>query len=273
MKTKERINVNHRALGTVVAVAAAFLAIVAPSQASMQIDSFTTTSSTTQAGAHPDLITSFTLHEPGVQEAARNVIFNAPTGLFANPSAALRCTSSDFAQQQCPPNGQVGLATVYANYKGVQSQLLGTAPIYNLAPGEDQTGLLGLIVPTVGIPIQIPVAVRTGSDFGLRFTVSELTQQFPLARADLIFWGFPESTAHTPQRFPKGAPGEPAGCPGLATAECAIGVEATIPNEPLIDNPTVCTSAPLRSTLDRPVLPGSCQSDGRERVLPADRWL
>ena len=97
MKTKERINVNHRALGTVVAVAAAFLAIVAPSHASMQIDSFNTTSSTTQAGGHPDLTTSFTLDEPGVEEAARNVIFNAPTGLFGNPHRVPHAPPSDFA--------------------------------------------------------------------------------------------------------------------------------------------------------------------------------
>jgi hypothetical protein len=250
MKTKERINVNSRTLGSVVAVAVGLLAIIAaPAQASMQISSFTSSSSNSQAGAHPDLTTSFTLDEPGVQEAAKNVIFNAPTGLFANPSAALRCTSLDFALEQCPSNAQVGLATIYANYEGNPSELLGTAPIYDLTPGEDQTGLLGLIVPTIGIPIQIPVAVRTASDYGLRFTVSELTQQFPLAQAKLTFWGYPVSPAHTLERFSKGEPGKPAGCPGSATASCAKGVAATIPNHPLIDNPTVCTGQPLRSTL------------------------
>ena len=241
---------NSRTLGPVVAIAVGLLAIIAaPAQASMQIGSFTSSSSNSQAGAHPNLITSFTLEEPGVEEAAKNVIFNAPTGLFANPSAALRCTSLDFALEQCPSNAQVGLATIYANYEGNPSDLLGTAPIFNLAPGEDQTGLLGLIVPSIGIPIQIPVAVRTASDYGLRFTVSELTQQFPLAGAELTFWGYPASPAHTIERFPKGEPGKPAGCPGAATASCAKGVSATIPNNPLIDNPTVCTGQPLVSTL------------------------
>jgi hypothetical protein len=250
MTKKERINVNSRAFGSAVAAAAVLLAImISPAQASMQIASFTVTSSNSQAGAHPNLSTSFTLDEPGVQEAAKNVVFNAPTGLFANPSAVLRCTSSDFALEQCPSNAQVGLATIYANYEGNPSELLGTAPIYNMAPGEDQTGLLGLIVPTVGIPIQIPVAVRTATDYGLRFTVSELTQMYPLAGAELTFWGYPASPTHTLERFSKGGPGEPAGCPGSVTASCAKGVTATIPNHPLIDNPTVCTGQPLQSSL------------------------
>ena len=33
------------------------------------------------------------------------------------------------------------------------------------------------------IPITIPVAVRTTSDYGLRFTVSDITQLTPLASA------------------------------------------------------------------------------------------
>jgi hypothetical protein len=221
----------------------------APAGAKMDVESFTTTSSDSQAGGHPDLITSFTLAEPGVSESAANIVFDAPRGLFGNPSAALRCTASDFALQQCPPNAQAGLVTVYANHNGSQGELLGTAPLFDLEPGPDQTGLFGLIVPIVRIPIQIPVEVRTGSDYGLRFTVSELTQIVPLARADITFWGFPASPDNTQDRFPIGAPGEPAGCPNAVDTSCASGVPASIPNRPLTMNPTVCTGQPLRTTL------------------------
>ena len=55
------------------------------------------------AGAHPDISTSFTLQQPGCPpEAAKNVIFNAPEGVFGNPYAITHCTSSDFALDQCP---------------------------------------------------------------------------------------------------------------------------------------------------------------------------
>ena len=96
--------------------------------------SFTTTSSTTQAGGHPDLRRSFTLDNPGDPEAAKNVIFNAPEGLFGNPNAITRCTPADFALDQCPPDSQVGLITVHANYEGDPNYLLGTAPSTTSCP-------------------------------------------------------------------------------------------------------------------------------------------
>jgi hypothetical protein len=225
-------------------------AVVAPAQASLQIDSFVTTSSTNQAGAHPDLSTSFTLHEAGVAEAARNVAFNAPTGLFGNPNVLLECSSSDFAFTRCAPDSQAGLVTIYANYNGEPNKLLGTAPIYQLDRGAN-TALFAFLVPVLNIPIQIPVAVRTGSDFGLRFTVAELTQTAPLVSAELTFWGFPASATHNAQRFPKGAPGKPAGCPGVAGTACIVSpVSASIPDRPMIDNPTICTGEPLVTNLE-----------------------
>jgi hypothetical protein len=234
----------------VLALAFAMVALSAgTAQAKLQVDSFTTTSSDSQAGGHPDLTTSFALHEPGVTESAANVIFDAPTGLFGNPAASLRCTASDFALEQCPSNAQSGLVTIYANRNGNPGELLGTAPLFDLEPGPDQTGLFGTIVPIIGVPIQIPVAVRTASDYGLRFTVSELTQAFPLAQAEITFWGFPASPDHTPDRFPIGAPGEPAGCPSSLDTSCAGGVPASIPDRPLIDNPTICTGEALRTKL------------------------
>jgi hypothetical protein len=224
--------------------------LAAPAGAKMNITSFSTSSSDTQAGGHPDLTTEFTLGEPGVDESARNVIFNAPEGLFGNPGAILKCTSDDFALEECVPNSQAGVVTVYANYEGDQNLLLGTAPIFNIVPGPDQTALFAFIVPQLQIPIQIPVEVRTGSDYGLRFTVAELTQVAPLAGAKLTFWGFPLGEAHDSQRFAKGAPGEPSGCPGLADASCQSGVKASLTNKPLIDNPTLCTGKKLPTTLE-----------------------
>jgi hypothetical protein len=242
-----------RAIGTAIAATALFSLFcfaASPASAFQGIDTFTTSTTTTQAGGHPDLGTSFRLNSPGSPEAAKNVTFNAPEGLFGNPSSATRCQASDYALQQCPPNSQVGLATIYAKGAGMPDDLLGTAPIFNLEPGEDQTALFALIVPSLGIPIKIPVAVRTGSDYGLRFTVANLSQLYPLAGADLTFWGFPAEEANDDQRFPKGTPGSPTGCPGLADASCiTTPTKASIAPQPLTANPTICTEEPLVTTL------------------------
>jgi len=222
----------------------AMAALAAPAFASEAIDSFTTATSTTNAGGHPDFTTSFTLHNPGAPEAAQNVIFNAPEGLFGNPYAIAHCTSSDFALDQCPSNSQAGLITVYE-----RSGLLGTAPIYDVTPLGDQTAVFAFIVPVLNIPINIPVAVRTGGDYGLRFTVQDISQATPLAGANLTFWGFPADSSHNLQRFPKGYPGNPSNCPGVTDTSC-LGqpVLASEPVHPLTDNPTTC-AGPLTTSL------------------------
>jgi hypothetical protein len=218
----------------------------APALASQDIDSFAVTSSDSQAGGHPDLGMTFTLDAPGAPEGARNVTVNTPEGIFGNPKAVTQCTSVEFALDSCPSNAQVGLITVYANHNGDPNRLMGTAPIYNRAPVGDQTALFSFVVPIIEVPVSIPVEVRTGGDFGLRFTVSELTQLAPLAGADIVFWGFPADPVHDADRFPRGAPDEPAGCPGVADTSCiSHPVAAALLVRPLINNPSICTGEPL----------------------------
>ena len=239
-----------RSLKVVLVASILLAAAAAPACATEPIESFSSSLSTNQAGAHPDIETSFTLSNPSAPETARNAIFNAPEGVFGNPNAVPRCSSSDYAQQACPSNTQVGLITITANYEGDPSYLLGTAPIYDLTPGP-HTALLGFTVPVLDISINVPVNVRTGSDYGLRFTVSNLTQLSPLAGADLIFWGFPADESHDAERFAKGSIGSPAGCPGLADAGC-VGLpnKAGIAVRPFTDNPTTCPGEPLNVSLD-----------------------
>jgi hypothetical protein len=209
--------------------------------------------STPQAGGHPDLITSFELEDPGSPEAAQNVIFNAPTGVFGNPFAITHCSASDFALGQCPPNSQAGLITLRANYKGDSNYLLGTAPVYSIVPqAEEETARFSFVVPSLGIPIAIPVAVRTTGDYGLRFTVKDITQLTPLAAARLTLWGFPAAKDHQPERFSKGSPGNQPGCPGAEGPSCVVfpGAEASIEPQPLTDNPTICSGQAPTSTLE-----------------------
>ena len=232
--------------------------------------------STPQAGGHPDLQTSFVLESPGSPEAAKNIIFNAPTGVFGNPRALSQCLGSEFALDQCPPDAQAGLITISAHFLGseieecsfeygettqyghsipcspegvistptqvtaeptgltpgtpydyrlhttnargvvadganqtatsqtgaatfsghVEPFLLGTAPIFSVVPGPQETARFAFIVPVLDIPISIPVQVRTTTDYGLRFTVQDISQLAPLAAVKLTLWGFPAEENH-----------------------------------------------------------------------------
>ncbi|MGA8745831.1 MAG: hypothetical protein WB507_08200 [Solirubrobacterales bacterium] len=234
------------------AVATAALALLAtPAFASQGIEFFTTALSSNSAGDHPDLTTFFELEKPGAPEAARNIVFDAPTGFFGNPRAAIQCIPAEFALDRCPPGSQVGLVTIRANYETNPDYLLGTAPVFSIVPQEGETARLAFVVPTLDIPIAIPVTVRTATDYGLRFTISDISQLTPLASAKLTLWGFPAADSHNLERFPKGSPGNPTGCPGQQGPECIQApTHASIAPQPLTDNPTTCTGESLRSSLE-----------------------
>ena len=179
------------------------------------------------------------------------MIFDAPEGVFGNPNAIAQCESSQFALEECSPNSQAGLITVYANYEGQPKDLLGTAPIYDLKPQPSQTALFAFIVPTVDIPIEIPVAVRTGSDYGLELYSRQHHPANPSRCSRSHLLGFPGQSEHNAQRFPKGIEGEPPGCAGLAGTGCLSGeIQPSVANNPLTDNPTTCSGEPLAATFE-----------------------
>ena len=237
------------ALGLIACVLG-LMALAAPAGAAVTIDEFETTSSTSAAGGHPDLFTRFRLGGVGSGEVPKNVTFNAPKGIFGNPKVLTVCEPIDFAFDRCASNTQAGLITVHADYKGNPNYLLGTAPIYNIEAGPEEAARFAFVVPVLEIPIAIPVTIRSASDYGLRFTVSGITQEAPLTEAALTFWGFPASPEHSPQRFPKGSAGKPAGCPELADTSCIVEpVQASVPNRPFTGNPSVC-GTPMPTKLD-----------------------
>jgi len=227
-----------------------------------------------EAGAHPDLHTHIKLgNDGGTSEVAKNIAFDAPRGLFGNPRLLTQCTALDFSQQQCPSDAQVGYIVIHAGYEekevepdpvnepGVKvkktvPKLLGMAPIFTVEPGPEEAARFAFYVPTLNIPIAIPVTVRSASDYGLRFTVSGITQTVPLNEADLTFWGFPAATkhefnTHDHWRFAKGSPGDPALCVEETGEGCIFlynlihrgifsPIEASVPNRPFTGMPSVC---------------------------------
>ncbi len=251
MKSKER-NTMIRAALALMASLAAIAVLAVPAQASQPIEFFNVTSTNTEAGGHPDIRTSFVLPDPGEPEVAKDIEIRWPTGVFGNPQAVPRCTNLDFALNQCPSYSQVGWIGVRGLYEGDAFHTFGAAPLYDMEPaGEFDTARFAFTVPGLNIPINIPISVRTGSDYGLTLKVTGITQQIPLREAEVHVWGFPADPENDTLRFPIGSPGDPSGCPGQlapnpeACADLATPTTAGILVKPLIDNPTVCTSAQL----------------------------
>ena len=194
---------------------------------------------TPQAGGHPDLTPPSRSKAPALPKPPRTSSSTPPPASSATPARSPSAPPADFALDQCPPNSQAGLITIHANYEGNPDYLLGTAPIFSIVPQEGETARFSFIVPDPRHPDRDPRPVRTTSDYGLRFTVKDITQLTPLAAAKLTFWGFPADPSHEAQRFPKGNPGNPTGCPEEEGTACIPNrPAASITPQPLIDNPT-----------------------------------
>ena len=153
----------------------------------VQIRSFTTTPSTTQAGGHPDLEihSNFDNHlfidgeliedpPPGTCNCAdaKVITTHLPTGFIGNPHAVPACTLSDFGLQQCAPESQVGIFDL--------GEFLGYVPIYNLEPHPDEAGLIGFADPLAKSASFISIEARTDSDYGLDARSSPIFHLIPI---------------------------------------------------------------------------------------------
>ena len=127
--------------------------------------------------------------------------------MFGNPQAVPRCANIDFALNECPSFSQVGWIGIIGKNGSDQNHVFGAAPIYDMEPsGEDETARFAFTVPEVNIPINIPIKVRTGSDYGLTVGVTGITQELPLPAGRIsTIWGFPAEGVNDNLRFPKGS--------------------------------------------------------------------
>ena len=221
------------------------LACTSNALASTKIGSFTATPSSTQAGGHPDLNLAFSLDAASNAEIAKDVTYDAPPGVGLLPAAVTHCLAVDLALNECPPTSQVGLITVRSRYEGEAEFLLGTAPVYALDPPSGQYGALGFTLPTIDANETDAVSLRGESDYGTRLSLTDLPEDAPISTVDLTLWGIPAEVGHDAERFPRGSPGNPPGCPGLEDAGCIPGpTESSLPPHPFTLNPTTCGSQP-----------------------------
>lgn len=76
------------------------------------ISSFTTTTSSTQAGGHPDLTASFALNTEALGNPVgqlRTATVTLPPGFIGNPQAIEKCSQADFQELHCATTAQVGV--------------------------------------------------------------------------------------------------------------------------------------------------------------------
>jgi hypothetical protein len=151
--------------------------------------------STTQAGAHPNVTTSFTVSTSEVNTVAdtpKDVRFDLPVGLVGNTVGMPRCSMHAVSHEvedpeACPSAAMVGEAHVMiANHGG-----LGTVsvPVYNIAPAPGEPAAFGFAA--VGVPIRLDTSVLSNGNYGVRVSAEEVSEVEPPMGTEVTIWGVP----------------------------------------------------------------------------------
>jgi hypothetical protein len=198
----------------------------------------------TQAGGHPDELSTsidFNTHtdpSPVVGEMfpvedVKDVTVELPAGLVGNPTNLAECTQAQLASGElvpapvCPPASQVGVVAVR-----IAGTLFAPIPVYNMVPPPDVPARFGFNVS--GSIVVLDVHVRTGSDYGIDATASNVPQGLAIVGNTFTLWGVPADSIHDSERACAGG-----GYPYLGNPTCPSGAARTV----FFRNPTSCIPA------------------------------
>jgi hypothetical protein len=225
---------------------------------------FSVTTSTDQAGAHPDVTQDFKFVTNEKAEAGanlRHLVLDLPPGLVGAPVAAPTCTPAQLTGKPseaeeseirergeenpaglatlCPVDSQVGTTTVTVSFFGKAEPE--QEPVYNIVPAHGQTADFGFSVGGL-FTINIVFSVRPG-DYGVTATVNDISGFTEILADSLTVWGIPADHIHDAER-------------GMVCftlfGECKDeggGHRAGQNPTPFLTNPSECTGQPLTARL------------------------
>ena len=231
----------------------------------------------TQAGAHPFQQTSvvdldegvdagpLATHQPEVLSAgglAKDLRFNWPAGLIGNPSAFPQCSEIDFLtlapvrrqENLCPADTAVGVVTFDIDEPRDFGFLTDTVPLFNLEPDRGEPARLGFFEPTAEAAVYIDAHVRSGRDYGVTVSSTNITQTIAFLSAHVTVWGTPGDPRHDASRGWACLYASGARAPESEPHPCSRPVE---PHPPaFLSMPTSCPKnaagepEPLQSTVE-----------------------
>ena len=209
--------------------------------------------SSVQAGAHPDLTVSTAFNTVNLEGETsgdlKNTTFDLPPGFAGDIADTPACEAVDFLREECPPASQVGITAVDIIPYGPQLQ-----PVYNLAPEPGEVAKIGFWVKTLFYEGDIKVREpgeggvqppgAAGEPYGLKTTFYNTTAGLTeVDNVSLTVWGVPSAAAHDPLRWELGAlinGGRNGG---------HFGQSSNAPEVAYFTNPTSCTAGALQAGL------------------------
>jgi hypothetical protein len=172
-----------------------------------------------QAGSHPfALTTSLTMNELELEPRSgkfiaggggmKDVRVEFPPGFVGNPNAVPKCPYPLFQIKECPNDTAVGEATIriarhtstYISHHGLREQeATVTAPLYSVEPPGGVVVELGFLADELE-PVLLDASVRTGEDYGVTVTTSNIVEPLVITSVKVKVWGVPAEPSHDPIR-------------------------------------------------------------------------
>jgi hypothetical protein len=218
----------------------------------------------TQAGSHPFQLTTNVVFNQGFKpnrfqgeelqpktvDLAKDLNFKLPPGLIGNPTPIPKCTLGQFlssvSEMQesvsgCPAETAVGVANVSVNDPHSAIGLLHfLEPVFNLEPAVGEPARFAFKV--LATPVILDTSVRTGGDYGVTVSVSNIAQVLDFTQSQVTFWGVPGDPRHDSVRG-YGCLAQVRGLPHILP--CNPAGEQHPP--PFLAMPTACPGKPLVS--------------------------
>jgi hypothetical protein len=160
-----------------------------------------------QGGSHPfqmttDLAFNQTAEAPYQPAQPKDVRIAMPPGLVGNPTVVAQCPYSQFTllaasgSNLCPAQTAIGAVMVTLVQKASKATF--ATPLFNLVPAAGEPARFGFDVQAV--PVTLDASVRTGDDYGVTLTSSNLSQLDGILAAQVTIWGTPGDRRHDASR-------------------------------------------------------------------------
>ncbi|HEV7493184.1 NHL repeat-containing protein [Baekduia sp.] len=204
----------------------------------------------TQAGSHPyEAKTSLSINptfdaagHPIPEGVAKDLQVDLPPGLIGDPNAVPTCTQQKFIEFTCPNDTAVGYIGTRTTTDGHTQ--FSWSKIASLDPPPGVPAEFGFVYN--GVPIRLDASVRTGGDYGLSVTVTDINETQGLLSSSVTFWGVPADPGHDALR---GSCLSPLGRVDGSDVPISAGdCPSDQPLRPLLTLPASCTG-PVTTTV------------------------
>lgn len=155
--------------------------------------------SSSQAGAHPNVTTAFTLNTRSTDEVAaypKDVRFKLPPGLVGSTVGLPRCPTKNVVEQlrnpnACPVDTMVGMAIVRVTgtNSGKAFSNVIVVPIYNVAPNSGEPAAFAL--NAFFFPVRLDTRVLPDGSYAVEVAAADIPQTGETVSTQVTFWGVP----------------------------------------------------------------------------------